>query len=77
MNYFSAIRRRLRRPGGANRVRDQETSASVNRFKVRNRVSQNSTPVISRKSSNEGTSSSSKDSSKDGYKVISSRWIHT
>ncbi|CAH1391338.1 unnamed protein product [Nezara viridula] len=65
----NTVRRRLRRPSGASRVRDQETSASVNRFKVRNRISQNSTPVISRKSSNEGSSTSSKDS-KDGYKVV-------
>lgn len=61
----SSIRRRLRRPSGVSRVRDQETSASVNRFKVRNRVSQNSTPVISRKSSNEGSSSSN-----EGHKVV-------
>lgn len=66
----NTVRRRLRRPTGASRVRDQETSASVNRFKVRNRISQNSTPVISRKSSNEGSSSSSSSSNDDGYKVV-------
>lgn len=49
-----------------NKVRgDQETSASVNRFKVRNR--ERVTPgVLSRKSS---SVSSSKDESSSGYKV--------
>ncbi|BET02278.1 chitinase [Nesidiocoris tenuis] len=68
----SPVRRRLRRPTGSSaaRVRDQETSASSNRFKVRSRVSDKSSsnaPVISRKSSTEGTFSAP---SEDGYKIV-------
>ncbi|PSN31011.1 putative chitinase 10, partial [Blattella germanica] len=69
-------RRRLRRPSSttssstsisssSSRARDQETSASVNRFKVRNRL----TPAVTstRKS---GTSSAVSSNDKDGYKIV-------
>lgn len=72
---ISAVRRRLRRPtasssssSSSNRVRgDQETSASVNRFKVRSRVTPGPS-VLSRKSTSVTTTP--KD---EGYKVCANK----
>ncbi|XP_075230689.1 chitinase 7 [Lycorma delicatula] len=61
------VRRRLRRPVSNAGTKDQEVSASVNRFKVRGRVTPGPpTNVLSRKSATVAPSSSSE----DGYKVV-------
>ncbi|XP_046990556.1 probable chitinase 10 [Schistocerca americana] len=77
----STGRRRLRRPGGSSsssttssssststkvRTRDQETSASVNRFRVRNRLTP---PGANRKSGSSSAVAAASDKS-GGYKVV-------
>ncbi|XP_046385252.1 probable chitinase 10 [Ischnura elegans] len=63
-----SVRRRLRRPvNSSTRNRDQEASASVNRFRVRNRLTSSSP---SRKSSSTAVGSPATPAADSGYKIV-------
>ncbi|KAL1130578.1 hypothetical protein AAG570_011824, partial [Ranatra chinensis] len=66
---LSEVRRRLRRPS-QNRNKDQEASASLNRFKVRHRVNPNSATINNNRKSSVSSNNSTSSNQNEGYKIV-------